>query len=152
MKQVINRRQIFRIGAGSAIALTALPHLAWADEPAMRTAIKELYGERQIQDGRVIVTVPALVENGYSVTLDVEAESPMTASDYVKSVSIFSDRNPIPLIARYYFTPQSGLAKVSGKVRLGGSQRVHAIAEMSDGSLYGHSVSTLVMLAACVTG
>lgn len=149
---MINRRHILRLGAGSLLTISILPANAWADEPAMRAAIKEVYGDRNISTGRVILNIPPLAENGYSVAMDVEAESPMTQEDYVKSIAIFSDRNPIPLIGRFYFTPHSGLAKVSSKIRLGGSQTVHTIAEMNDGSLWGASASALVTLAACIAG
>lgn len=149
---MIDRRHILRLSAGGFVALSIVPVSAWADEPDMKKAIKELFGDREMNSGRLSLSIPALAENGYSVAMDVEVESPMTAEDYVKSISIFSDRNPIPLIAQYHFKPASGLAKVSSKVRLGGSQTVHAIAEMSDGSLWRESASTLVTLAACVTG
>ena len=145
----INRRSLLRAG-GSLIGLAALPPLAWADEPEMRAAIKDMFGERTIQDGRVILNIPPLSENGYSVSLDVEAESPMTPEDYVKQITIFSERNPIPLIAVFHFTPQSGRAYVGGNIRLGGTQSVHAIAEMNDGSLWSTSAKTFVTLAACV--
>lgn len=145
----IDRRQILRAGVAT-ICLTALPRLARADVPAMDAAIKNLFGDKPVKDGQVTLKMPVLSESGYFVPIDVEAESPMTAEDYVRRIAIFSERNPIPLIATYNFTPYSGLARVEGKVRLGGSQVVHAIAEMSDGSLYGTSAKVHVTLAACV--
>lgn len=148
----INRRHMMQLAGGGVFALTLMPKQAWADKPAMNAAIKNMFGDRDIIDDRIALTIPPLAENGFSVALDVEAKSPMSADDYVKRIAIFSDRNPIPLIASYNFTPLSGRAKVSGKIRLGGSQTVHAVAEMSDGTLYGSRASTLVTLAACVIG
>ncbi len=149
---MITRRHIICLGVGGFASLTFRPADAWSDEADMRDAITEIFGSRKIREGRLKLSIPPLAENGYSVSMDVEAESPMTADDYVKSISIFSDRNPIPLISRYYFTPNSGLARVSGKIRLGGSQTVHAIAEMSDESLWRGSAGAIVTLAACITG
>ena len=145
----IDRRTVLRTGS-ALIGLTALPPLAWSSEPEMKAAIHEMFGDRDINDGRVTLKIPPLSENGYSVTLDVEADSPMTSNDYVKKIAIFSERNPIPLIAVYHFTPFSGRAYVGSKIRLGGTQSVHAIAEMSDGSLWSASAKTFVTLAACV--
>jgi len=48
------------------------------------------------------------------------------------------------------FTPLSGRAKVAGRVRLAGTQNVHAIAELSDGSLYRASANSFVTIAACI--
>ena len=145
----IDRRRALKLGTG-LIGLTALPLKAWAEIPAMETAIKDMFGDHPIQDGRIHLKMPVLSESGYFVPIDVEAESPMTAEDYVKKIAIFSERNPIPLIATYHFTPFSGRARIESKVRLGGSQNIHAIAEMSDGQLYGTSVKVHVTLAACV--
>ena len=149
MTPKINRRNALKMGAG-IITMTALPAGAWADAPAMEKAIKDMFGDRPIQDGRISLKMPPLSESGYFVPFDVEAESPMTSDDYVKRIAIFSPRNPIPLIASYNFTPFSGRARVEGKVRLGGAQKVHAIAEMNDGSLFGTSSYVQVTLAACI--
>lgn len=148
----INRRHMLQLAGGSVFALTLMPKQAWADKPAMNAAIKDMFGDRDIIDDRMSLTIPPLAENGFSVALDVEAQSPMIPDNYVKRIAIFSDRNPIPLIASYHFTPMSGRAKASGKIRLGGSQTVHAVAETNDGTLYGARASTLVTLAACVIG
>jgi len=148
--QLIDRRHILRLGAGSAVGITLLPGLAWADRPAMQRAITHMFGERSVNKGRLQLSIPTLAENGYSVALDVEADSPMTRENHVKRIAIFSERNPIPLIASCNFTPQSGRAKLSTKVRLGGTQTVHAIAEYNDGTLWSASAQTLVTVAACV--
>lgn len=146
----IKRRDVLRISGGVAVSLTLLPKSAWADEPAMRKSIRDMFGDKPIQDGRVTLTIPTLSENGYSVSMDVDVESPMTENDYVTKLAIFSERNPIPLIAAYHFTPASGRARIASNIRLGGTQNVHAIAQMSDGSLWRASAKTFVTLAACV--
>jgi len=141
---------MLRLASGAFAGLTVLPNMAFADEPAMQKAISDMFGAREIKDGRVMLSLPALSENGFSVSVEAEAESPMKDDDYVKRIALFSERNPIPLVAVYNFTPHSGLARISGKIRLGGTQHVHAIAEMSDSSLWGTSAKTFVTLAACV--
>ena len=149
MARNLNRRDMIR-GTACALGLFQLPYMAWAEIADMDAAIKDMFGETPINEGRVSLTIPPLSENGYSVSLDVEADSPMTPDDYVKRIAIFSERNPIPLIAEYHFTPNSGIARLSSKIRLGGTQSVHAIAQMSDGSLWSTSAKTFVTLAACV--
>lgn len=114
-------------------------------------AVTEVFGPGQrVTPGRVTVSIPAISENGYSVPLGIEVDSPMTQADHVRELVVISQSNPLPVIARFQFGPRSGLAKVSTRIRLADSQRVYAVAQMNDGSLwsgYGHSIVTL---AACV--
>ena len=37
----------------------------------------------------------------------------MTVDDYVKSIHVFSERNPRPVIARFYLGPQTGKAEIN---------------------------------------
>ncbi len=147
---VIKRRQFLRLGASAMVGLTALPFSAIAGEPEMAAAIKDLFGDKPISEGPLALKLPTLSESGYFVPVEVDAESPMTDDDYIRRIAIFSERNPIPLIASYNFTPLSGRARAAGKIRLGGSQIVHAVAEHNDGRLFGTSAKVFVTLAACV--
>jgi sulfur-oxidizing protein SoxY len=73
----------------------------------------------------------------------------MTNVDYVKAVHIISEANPSPNIFTAYFTPRSGRAELTTRVRLADSQRVWAIAQMNDGSYWQGYADTLVTLSAC---
>ena len=143
------RRQLLTAGGG-AILISAVPLKTHADEADLLRARAELFGDRAIQEGRVTVKLPPIAENGHSVPLTVTVDSPMTEEDYVKQIAILSPRNPLPLIAQYHFTPLSGRAQVSSRIRMSGTQAIQAVAEMSDGSLWSGSMETVVTLAACV--
>ena len=143
------RRQLLAAGGG-AILISAVPLKTHADEADLLRARAELFGDRAIQEGRVTVKLPPIAENGHSVPLTVSVDSPMSEEDYVKQIAIFSPRNPLPLIAQYHFTPLSGRAQVSSRIRMSGTQAIQAVAEMSDGSLWSGSMETVVTLAACV--
>lgn len=145
----LNRRSLL-LGATGAVSIAALPLHAIADQADLEQARRDLFGDRPIREGRVTVNLPPIAENGYSVPLSVTVDSPMTADDYVKSVAILSPRNPLPNIAQFHFTPRSGKAFVSTRIRMSGTQSIQAIAEMSDGSLWSGSMQTVVTLAACV--
>lgn len=145
----LNRRRFLTVSSG-AVMIAALPLAAYADHEDLVRARGELFGDRRIQDGRVTVTLPPIAENGHSVPLSVSVDSPMTPDDYVKRVAIFSPRNPLPNVAQFHFTPRSGKAEVSTRIRMSGTQIIQAVAEMSDGSLWGGGKETVVTLAACV--
>lgn len=146
---ILNRRHLLQLGAGSVL-VSATPLMAGATPADVRNAQIELFGDRPIREGRVRLKLPPIAENGYSVPLDVEVDSPMANDNYVKQIVIFSPRNPLPVIAQYHLTRRSGRAAVSTRIRLGGTQTVQAVAEMSDGSLWSGTYETVVTLAACV--
>jgi sulfur-oxidizing protein SoxY len=112
-------------------------------------AIAKIAGSNTIRDGRVSLVIPPLVESGNLVVLKLSIESPMTANDYVKAVHVIAEENPSPNIFTAYFTPRSGRAELTTRVRLADSQRVWAIAQMSDGSFWRGYADTLVTLSAC---
>ncbi|QWE17274.1 SoxY-related AACIE arm protein [Polynucleobacter sp. AP-Nino-20-G2] len=126
-----------------------MPLMAIAKKPEAMEAITKIVGSSPVRDGRVKLIIPPLVESGNLVVLKVSIESPMTSSDYVKAVHIIAEGNPLPNIFTAYFTPRSGRADVTTRVRLADSQRVWAIAQMSDGSFWQTYADTLVTLSAC---
>lgn len=146
---MMNRRQMIKSGAGSLL-VTALPFSAIASEEDVQTAMTEIFGDRRPIEGGVTLTLPPIAENGYSVPLDVNVDSPMTEDDYIRQIVILSPRNPIPVLARFYLTPASGLARASTRIRMAGTQRILAVAERSDGQLVSGGAETVVTLAACV--
>ena len=74
----------------------------------------------------------------------------MTEQDHVRSIQVFSEKNPFPDVARYQLNARSGRARVRTRIRLADSQSIVAVATMSDGSLWSGSAKTIVTLAACV--
>jgi sulfur-oxidizing protein SoxY len=138
----------------SALGLLGLsswmaPSLTMAKKPEAMEAIAKIAGSNTIRDGRVKLVIPPLVESGNLVVLKLSIESSMTVNDYVKAVHVIAEENPSPNIFTAYFTPRSGRAELTTRVRLADSQRVWAIAQMSDGSFWQGYADTLVTLSAC---
>ncbi len=102
--------------------------------------------------GRVWLDLPALVENGNSVTLTVAVDSPMTPADHARAIGIFSQKNPLPDVAVFRLSPRGGRAAVTTRIRLADSQRITAVAEFADGSFWSGTADVIVTLAACVEG
>jgi sulfur-oxidizing protein SoxY len=125
------------------------PSFVFAKKEEAEEAIKKIAGNAKIQEGRVTLTIPPLVENGNLVVLKVSVDSPMTANDYVKSIHVIAEGNPLPNIFTAYLTPRSGAANITTRVRLADSQRVWAIVQMNNGSYWQGSAETLVTLSAC---
>ncbi len=152
--QILNidlSRRAFLAGAAGAAVCVIAPS-ARATPEAMAQAIKEFTGGKPVREGGVEVDIPVLLESGHSVPTIVRVDSPMNAQNYVRAIAVFNERNPQPNVGVFYLTPRSGRAFVSTRIRLGDSQKVVAIAQMSDGSFRSGSVDVIVTLPACVEG
>ena len=139
--------------AGSTAVLGAIPIVTVRSveaTPAMlATAIRNVVGEAPVRTGKVKLDVPPLVENGNTVPMTVSVQNPMTANDYVKSIHVFNEKNPQPNIGNFYLGPHAGRAQISTRIRLADSQKIVAIARLSDDSFWSTSVDVVVTLAAC---
>ncbi len=145
------RRFLARLAVLPAFAFISLrASAAESDQNDLRPIVASLTGGKPVREGRVRIDTPPLADNGHSVPLTVSVENPMTAQDHVVAISILSDRNPRPLIATYRLGPRAGRAKVTTRVRLNGTQRLHAIAKLSDGSFWTSSADVIVTESACL--
>ena len=150
LKNFPRRSFISRLLAFCALPLFGTPaRAAEADSESVEVMVLKVTGGAKVQTGRVKLELPQFADNGNSVSLKVSVDSPMTATDYVKSIHLYGPRNPRPNIANFYLGPRSGRAQVSTRVRLGGSQRVLAIAALADGTFWSANADVVVTLSAC---
>lgn len=134
-------------------ALALAPALAHAQQnPQRETLLRELSGGAPVRIGRVAVDTPPLADNGHSVPLRVVVDSPMTATDHVRRITVLAERNPRPLVASYVLGPHSGRAEIATRIRLADIQDVVAVAELSDGSWWMGSAHVIVTELACLEG
>ena len=145
----INRRQAFLLGGGF-VALTVMPMAANA-EPSNDAAelIKKFTGGKDATKGKITLDLPEIAENGNTVPLALAVESPMTSDNYVKEVLFVADGNPNAGVATLMFTPMSGKAEASIRIRLAQTQNVIAVAKMSDGSLFTERKTVKVTIGGC---
>jgi sulfur-oxidizing protein SoxY len=148
-----SRREILQIAgalAGGGVALRLSIQPARATPEAMQDAVRAAIGEAPVKKGKITIDLPPIVENGNSVPCTVSVESPMTATDYVKAIHIFNEKNPQPNVISVKLGPRAGRAAFSTRIRLADSQTVTAIAEMADGSCWSDDIDVIVTLAACI--
>jgi len=101
------------------------------------------------KEGKVTLKAPEIAENGNAVPLTVSVDSEMSEKSYVKALYIAADGNPSPGVAIYQFTPMSGKAEVQMRVKLAQTQKLIAVAEMNDGTLYTASREVKVTIGGC---
>lgn len=149
MTSAIDRRR-------AVLAVSVLPlwpaASARATPQALEAAMQAFTGGAPVRDGRVAIEIAELIENGNTVPVALTVDSPMTAADHVQRLALFTERNPQPEVAVFHLSPASGRARVATRMRLATSQRVVALARLSDGSCWRHQVEVVVTLAACVEG
>ena len=141
------RRDILLAGLG-----TLLLHPAGATPERLRAALATFTGGAPLREGRVALDIAPLVENGNVVPVRISVTSPMTATDHVRRVALFTSRNPQPEVLVMHLGPHSGRAEVATRMRLATSQQVLAVAELSDGTFWRYGLDIIVTLAACVEG
>lgn len=107
---------------------------------------------RPLREGGVTLDVPVLADNGLLVPARVWVDSPMTEEDHVTHLYLLAQRNPVTQMALFHMGPWSGRAEVATRLRLAGSQKVVALARLSDGSFRWRQADIIVTESACVDG
>lgn len=145
------RRRFISVLAGLAVAPLVSSRAARA-QPAdpFIELVRGITDGAPVSPGRVTVDTPRLADNGHSVPLKVSVDSPMTAASHVRSITLLSERNPRPVMATFHLGPKAGRAQVATRVRLNGSQRVLAVAQLSDGSFWSGGAEVEVTESACL--
>ena len=149
---LVSRRQFLSVSGATIAALSAaglLPGLAFASVEEAETRIKELVGEKKIQEGKVSIKLPKIAENGNTVPVTVTVDSPMTEENHVTAIHMLAEKNPAPDIASFQLSSASGKAEISTRVRLAKTQNVVAIAQMNDGSVYIGKQAVKVTIGGC---
>ena len=146
----MKRRDI--LAAGTGLAMLALMRPAFATTEEMAAAINTFTGGAKPAEGKMTFDIAQLIDNGNAVPVTIAVDSAMTAADHVSAIAIFNERNPQTDVAVFTLGPRAGKAQVSTRIRLATSQKLTAVARMSDGSYRSKSVSVIVALAACIEG
>jgi len=141
-----------RLAAAAGAAALLAPAAGTAGPAEMQAAIRAVVGTAPMRRGRILLDIPPLVENGNTVPVSVEVDSPMTEADHVRAIGLFNERNPLPHVLTAKLSPLSGAARIGARIRLSNTQRLVAVAALSDGTFrYGEAL-VVVTLAACVEG
>lgn len=119
----------------------SLPCLSYAakDEISWNKVLKaQFFAGKTILPGEDIIqlTAPRRAEDPALVPIKVTAAIVQTKDQYIKRIVLLIDKNPVPLIGEFEFTPESGKADIAMRVRVNTYSYIRAIAEMNSGELY----------------
>jgi len=147
----VHRRSFLIAGVGGAAFATVqlTPGVALADKAAVAAAMKKAIGDKKPVAGKVSIDAPEIAENGNTVPIGIEVESKMAGGDAVKAVHVYAEGNPNPEVASFWFTPGSGAAKASFRMRMAKTQNIIVLAEMADGKVYMGKRLVKVTIGGC---
>ena len=150
MGLIVDRRHALGLSLGAAASMAmngaASPALAANDAGQV---IQEFTGGKKPVQSLVNLDLPEIAENGATVPMTVSVDSPMNEQSYVKELLVLADENPNAEVATFRFSPLGGVAEVTTRIRLGGTQHVIAIARMNDGSVHMASKAIKVTVGGC---
>lgn len=145
--------------ATSALVATISPSLLMAKDEKPKgggnalsyaAAIEAITGGKAVTDSdKVKLTVPEIAENGAVVPVKVEVDNPMEENNYVKAIHVLSTKNANARCADVMLTPLNGQGYFATRVKLGGTQDVVALIELSNGTFMKSAKSVKVTIGGC---
>ena len=146
----MSRRSALALGAaGAALSLLGFAKTAQATPETAAADVAKFAGGKTPVAGKISIELPEIAENGNTVPLAISVESPMTEDDYVTDVLVLADGNPNPGVATFHFTPLSGKADASTRIRLATTQNIVVTAKTSKGAVYTASKLVKVTIGGC---
>lgn len=153
--QILTRRS-FVVSAAAGLCLSS--RLAHAETPSSGTLerstlfnedFKALTAGAAPVEGKIVLELPEIAENGNFVPVTITVDSPMTAESHVKAIHLLSTSNPVAKVATFHLSPLNAVARVQSRMRLSKTQDVIALAQMSDGTLAIATTLVKVTIGGC---
>ncbi len=96
------------------------------------------FGDRPISesDDLIVLDAPQRAEDAAIVPISIRSKIAQTDERYIKTMYVFIDKNPGPLIGTFQFTPASGRADLAFRVRVNAYSPIRVIAETNNGDLH----------------
>ena len=151
VKHFSRRRLSVALTAGFAVWGSALPTGLWSLGPSIAKAgipepddvwkdlANDIFKGRTIESGAGLLTLdaPARAEDAAIVPMTMSFTLPPQDPRRIVKITLVVDQNPAPVVATFSIGETSGVTSIATRVRVNDYSQVHAVAEMSDGKLYG---------------
>jgi len=153
----MKRRNFLKgICAVSAVAATAPSGLLAKEAPkggnvlTYDAAVAAITGGKAVADSdKVKLILPEIAENGAVVPVKINVESAMTEAEHVKAIHVLTTKNGNARCADVMLTPLNAKGYFATRVKLGGTQDVVALVEMSDGTFLRAAKPVKVTIGGC---
>lgn len=148
----MERRKFLSLGAVAAAASVLPANLsatdfratapaAWEAEGSAE-AIKALFGDAPMVDGKIKIKAPKLAENGGAVPVGMKSKIEAT------TVALFQDANPRSAVAVFELG-ENGVFDLMTKIKMRKTANVTVVAKGKDGKLYSAVQKVEVSIGGC---
>jgi sulfur-oxidizing protein SoxY len=86
-------------------------------------------------DAVIEVKAPFRSEEPSVVPVSIHSKIPQTSDRYIKKLHVYLDKNPLPLVGVFEFTPESGKADLAMRIRVDDNTYFRVVTEMNNGDL-----------------
>ncbi len=151
---IFSFRTLFHTVTAAAIFALAIPSMADVDDLRNRSPddLKAqsdrvwdnnlrpgAFQDREINENQADAVVelkaPFRSEDPAVVPVSIHSMIPQTADLYIKKLHIYLDKNPLPLVGVFEFTPESGKADLAMRIRVDSNTYFRVVTEMNNGDL-----------------
>jgi sulfur-oxidizing protein SoxY len=145
------RRRVLA-GAAALAALRVLPVRAAAPALPEIPEFTAMLAGRTPRLERLVFDLPRIAENGNAVPARVVLPGPFAAGAHVRTLALFSERNPVRTIIALDYPVPVGRVEFETRIRLAGTQRLVALAALADNTVYAAVAEVEVAGSACLDG
>jgi sulfur-oxidizing protein SoxY len=149
MRQLSRRAAIALGASGAALTFIGWDERAFAAAKEAADEIAKFTGGKAAEKAKVSIELPEIAENGNTVPLAVSVDAPMTAENYVSEILVVADGNPNPGVVTFHFSPLSGKAEASTRIRLAATQNIIVVAKTSKGEFFTGQKQVKVTIGGC---
>jgi len=124
------------VGLALVLGASALRAAAPEPEDPWPELARDIFKGRPLVDGKGLIAIemPYRAEDAAIVPVTLRTTLPAGDTRAVKTITLVIDQNPSPVAAT--FTVDPGVSMISTRVRVNSYTNVHAVAELSDGTLH----------------
>ena len=144
----IARRRALKTLAVAPWWLPAVPALAQQKQIPM----DERVSMAKVLRGGLSLDIPTLAETGASVPVVLFVEPAKLLGRTVTRLGIIAPQNPRSVALEIEMGPIMAQPRLTTAIRLGATQAVIGVAQLSDGTLWQHSIDVLLTGSACFDG
>ena len=149
MRQLSRRAVLALSAGGAALTIVGWGDAAFAAAKEAADEIAKFTGGKTAEKGKISIELPEIAENGNTVPLAVSVDAPMTADNYVSEILVVSEGNPNPGVVTFHFSPLSGKAEASTRIRLAATQNIVVVAKTSKGEFFTAQKQVKVTIGGC---
>jgi sulfur-oxidizing protein SoxY len=159
MKETSMKRRNFLKGLAATAPLAVVTPMALSakdEKPKspnlldLKTAMDTITGKKGAKDSdKIKLTVPEIAENGAVVPVKIEVDNPMEDANYVKAIHVIATKNTNVRCADVMLTPLNAKGYFATRIKLGKSQDVMALVELSSGAFIKTQKPVKVTIGGC---